>query len=95
MSHVVRWLPSARRDRTAQLEFIRGENPRAAVTQGDRITAATRHLAQHPDLGREGRVAGTRELVIDRTPFVVVYRATGAHVEILKLLHGSQAWPAI
>jgi len=31
-------------------------------------------LAKNPNVGRLGRVSGTRELVVSRTPYIVVYR---------------------
>ena|ERR1700693_4585939 len=33
--------------------------------------------------GRQGRIEGTRELVIGRTPYIVAYRITGNVVQIL------------
>ncbi len=36
---------------------------------------------------------GTRELVIPRTSYIVVYRVRGQWVEILALQHGAQQWP--
>jgi hypothetical protein len=44
-------------------------------------------------MGREGRVKGTRELVIGRSPFIAVYRIKGKRIEILRILHGAQQWP--
>ena len=49
-------------------------------------------LPEHPKAGRIGRVENTRELVIDGTPFLVIYRITRA-VELLRVLHGAQQWP--
>jgi toxin ParE1/3/4 len=40
-------------------------------------------------MGREGRIAGTRELVVRRTPLIVVYRVQVGRVEILRVLHGA------
>ncbi|MCP3417984.1 type II toxin-antitoxin system RelE/ParE family toxin [Bradyrhizobium brasilense] len=40
-----------------------------------------------------GRVAGTRELVIPRTPYVASYLVDGETVRILRVLHGAQMWP--
>ena len=50
-------------------------------------------LTQHADLGRLGRVVGTRELVIDGTPFVVAYKTEDVAVIILRVFHGAQRWP--
>ena len=50
-------------------------------------------LARHPRMGRPGRVRGTRELVINRTPYIAAYRVSGDVVTILRLLHGARRWP--
>ncbi|MDE2466746.1 MAG: type II toxin-antitoxin system RelE/ParE family toxin [Alphaproteobacteria bacterium] len=88
------WLLRAMRDRDAQIDFIAQDNPLAAVNAGDAITAQIGMLVDQPEIGRPGRRAGTRELVISRTPFVAVYRVTGGRIEVLRLLHGSQQWPS-
>ena len=90
------WLPTAIASRDAQLDYIAQDNPRAAVEQGDRIQDQVEQLLAHPNLGRPGRVAKTREWVIGRTPFIVVYRVRprAKRIELMRLLHGSQAWPS-
>jgi toxin ParE1/3/4 len=50
-------------------------------------------LPQSPEIGRQGRAPGTRELVIARTPFVVAYRLHNETIEILRILHGAQRRP--
>jgi toxin ParE1/3/4 len=65
-----------------------------AITQGDRIAEQIDILQQHPQIGRPGRKQGTRELVISRTPFIVVYRIKAKRIELLRVLHGSQQWPS-
>lgn len=87
------WLKRALNDRDAQLDYIAHDNPLAAVAQGDRVEDQIDQLLQHPNMGRPGRRQGTRELVISRTPFIVVYRIKGKRIELLRLLHGSQKWP--
>ena len=42
---------------------------------------------------RIGRVEGTRELVIPKTPFIVPYRIHGDVIDILAVHHTSQRWP--
>jgi plasmid stabilization system protein ParE len=46
------------------------ENPSAAILVDERIVAAVFRLIDFPASGRVGRIAGTRELVIDGTPYV-------------------------
>lgn len=52
-------------------------------------------LLDHPSAGRLGRVRGTRELVIDGVPFVVIYRQVVKlqQLEVLRVLHDAQQWP--
>jgi len=44
-------------------------------------------------LGRDGRVEGTRELVVSGLPYIVVYRITGSDVHIVGIQHTSRLWP--
>ncbi|WP_051709962.1 type II toxin-antitoxin system RelE/ParE family toxin [Andreprevotia chitinilytica] len=89
------WLRRAINDRDAQLDYIANDNAKAAIEQGDRIADQIGLLAQHPEMGRAGRKQGTRELVINRTPFILVYRLKGDRIELLRLLHGAQQWPSL
>jgi toxin ParE1/3/4 len=57
------------------------------------IFAAVETLPRFPQSGRPGRRAGTRELVVSRTPFIVPYRIRGDVIELLRILHGRQRWP--
>lgn len=50
-------------------------------------------LSRHPEIGRQGRAGGTRELVVSRTPYIVAYRVADRRVEVLAVLHGAQQWP--
>jgi len=59
----------------------------------DRIFSGIELLELNPEAGRRGRIPGTRELVIDATPFLVAYRMRRGHIEILSLLHGARKWP--
>jgi addiction module RelE/StbE family toxin len=74
-------------------ERIAAENPTAALRLIERIRAAVTRLATSPALGRPGRAAGTRELVIPHTPYIVPYRVKNDVVQIITILHGAQRWP--
>ena len=90
---IIRWLRTATRNRFEQLDYIAADNPAAAVRLDEANERQTDLLAQHPLMGREGRVEGTRELVIDRSPFIAVYRVKKKRIEILCILHGAQQYP--
>lgn len=87
------WSVFARADRQSIFDFIEAENPRAAVAVDDRIRLCIEVLARFPELGRIGRVEGTRELVASQTPFIAAYRIEGENLHILRILHGAQQWP--
>jgi addiction module RelE/StbE family toxin len=74
-------------------ERIVADNPTAASRMIERIRAAVMRLAASPAIGRPGRVADTRELIIPRTPYIVPYRVKGDVVQIITILHSAQRWP--
>lgn len=87
------WSPLAAEERFEQLDYIAQDNPLAALSQDEEIEQQIRLLVEQPEMGRMGRVKGTRELVVSQTPFIAVYRIKGERVEILRFLHGAQQWP--
>ena len=89
----VKWTRRALREQDEAFEWIVTENPKAAGEVIDRMRAATRLLADNPRIGRPGRITGTRELVIARTPYVVVYRIGPEQVDILAVFHHARNWP--
>ena len=87
------WSLLAIADREAIFNYIEADSPRAAARIDDRIKKEVELLAAMPDFGRPGRVAGTRELVILRTPYLAAYCIENDMVRILRVLHGAQQWP--
>ncbi|MFC3165456.1 type II toxin-antitoxin system RelE/ParE family toxin [Ciceribacter thiooxidans] len=89
------WLPKAQAGLAHAIDYIAEQNPSAALGQLREIEQQSDILADHPEIGRAGRRRGTRELVISRTSFILVYRvrARARRVEVLRLLHGAQKWP--
>jgi addiction module RelE/StbE family toxin len=74
-------------------ERIAADNPKAAAHMITRIRDTVSRLARFTASGRPGKVAGTRELVIAGTPYIVPYRVTGDAVQIITILHSAQRWP--
>jgi toxin ParE1/3/4 len=44
-------------------------------------------------MGRQGRIDGTRELVIHGLPYIIPYRVRRGRVEILAVIHAARRWP--
>lgn len=89
------WQKGAVQDLDAVFEYIGAENPPAALTVFELIEKRVGQLADHPYLGREGRVVSTRELVVAGTPFIVAYRVGAKQVDVLAVLHGAMRWPEV
>ena len=89
----IEWSVDAQEDRVAILNHIEAESPAAASRLDDRIEAEVERLAQFPEIGRLGRIEGTRELVIIYTPYIAAYQVADDVVIILRILHGAQQWP--
>jgi toxin ParE1/3/4 len=73
----VRLTPSAERDLDEIEAYIATDNPAAAIDTVLRVIDSLAHLGEHPEIGRAGRIAGTREWVIPKTPFIAAYRISG------------------
>ena len=87
------WSAAALRDIAAIKAYIAAENPPAAERQVRLVVARIADLELFPLMGRTGRIEGTRELIVSRTPYLVAYRLRDTDVEILRVLHGRQRWP--
>jgi addiction module RelE/StbE family toxin len=74
---------------------IAKENEPAAARTIANIRAAVKQLELHPHSGRPGRIAGTRELVVSGTPYLIPYQIVKGRAEILSVVHGRQQWPSM
>ena len=88
------WSPEAIDDLAALRAFIEEDDPAAAQRIALRIVHAVEVLLpENPQMGRPGRVPGTRELVIPPTPFIVPYRLRRNRIQVLRVFHGMRRWP--
>lgn len=88
----VKWLRRALSNLEQEAATIAQDSPPAAAALVAEADAATRLLALHPDMGRAGRVPGTRELVLPHFPYIIPYRVRERRVEILRVFHTSRKW---
>jgi len=87
------WTLGSLQDLDHAYEFITEQSPKAANQIINKIKNALSNLQIYPNVGRKGRIEGTRELVIPNTPFLLSYRVKETHIEILAFLHGRRKWP--
>jgi plasmid stabilization system protein ParE len=73
--------------------FIARDDFEAAASVVESIKLSVDQLGSFPALGRSGRVAGTRELVLAGTPYVVPYRLREGRIEVLRVIHTARKWP--
>jgi toxin ParE1/3/4 len=91
------WKPQAVVDRSDIMEYIAQDSPSAALGIDEAIEEQVESLIRYPELGRRGRVPGTCELVIARTPYIAVYVVDRKRsvVSIIRILHGARQWPPL
>lgn len=86
------WTREAVRAREAIYDHIEADDPAAALAMDTLFSAAAARLRSHPQLGRNRRVPGSRELVV-HPHYVLVYDIQSDALRILHLLHTSRQWP--
>jgi toxin ParE1/3/4 len=71
-------------------DYLVSKNPVAAGLVLDAIRNAAMGLRDFPLIGHPGRRASTRELVLPKYPYTVIYRVTASKVIIVAVLHQRQ-----
>ena len=89
----VKWLKCALDNLNEEAEYLAQVNPQAAHVLVKHVIRSVNQLANFPNLGRAGRVFGTRELIITDFSYIIPYRVKSEVVEILRVFHTSRKWP--
>jgi addiction module RelE/StbE family toxin len=89
----VLWTTPAVEQLQGIFEFIAADNPEAEARTVRRIRNAVLQTARMPNIGRTGRVAGTREIVVPGSSYLVAYRLVDKMLHVLAVLHGAREWP--
>ncbi|MBL8548648.1 MAG: type II toxin-antitoxin system RelE/ParE family toxin [Hyphomonadaceae bacterium] len=84
------WSASARRDFDNALRYLQPRSQAGAKRMGERILAVASLLEQFPELAPPSRYRSLRQLVVPRTPYLVIYRLNGGDVEIRAIVHAKQ-----
>ncbi len=86
------WTSAAREDLRAIRAWLDERDQVAAGRVIREIREAVSLLQLQAMLGRVGQITGTRELVIQRYPYLVIYEVVSGDVRVLSVFHTSRAW---
>jgi len=89
----VKWLKWALRNLEQARNYVFQDNPTAAQELILKIQNAANQLQKYPFMGKNGRVEGTKELIISNSPYILIYRVKEESVEVLRILHTSKRYP--
>ena len=83
----------AQRDIAGIYDYIHERNPTAAAKVVLAIRAATHRLDHFPLSGRNGGTPNTREIVVPKLPYIIVYRIKLDCAEIVAVFHAAEDRP--
>lgn len=86
------WEDDARAQFAVIIEYISVHNPNAAERLSNMFDEALDRVCQFPHIGRPGRVAGTRELIVHPN-YLAIYQVTPDAIDVLRVLHARQLYP--
>jgi toxin ParE1/3/4 len=86
----IRWTPAAADDLEHIYKYLSLHEPHLAQATVIALHEEIYSLRRFPHLGRPGVISGTRELLHERLPYIVVYRVKDDTVEVLHIWHPSQ-----
>jgi addiction module RelE/StbE family toxin len=90
----VEWSQPAVADLQRISEYIEQDRSLETANRVSRVIYdAVQSLRTMPYRGRLGRVDNTRELLVQRLPYVIVYEVFDERVLILNIVHAAQKWP--
>lgn len=89
----VKWLRKSLLNLDREAAYIAQDNPKAAAEFVLHLRDKALMLGEQPNLGRPGRVPGTREFVAPHFPYILPYRVRNGAAEILRVLHTARKWP--
>jgi len=94
MQFKVVWMDEAERDLECIIDYyLEKAGLRVAEDIYGRIKAQVASLKTFPHRCRPGQIAGTKEYIVSRLPYMVVVEITDDTVLILGVIHTSRKYP--
>ena len=86
------WGHHARRDLRELISYIAKDSIQNAELVSPRILDSAGRLLHSPFASRLGRIEGTRERILQRTPYLILYKVTPGQIRVLRILRGTRRW---
>jgi toxin ParE1/3/4 len=91
---IIHWQTQSRKDLQGALLYLDLQQSTAGPKVVQSIVSfTTKQLQVAPYSGRVGRIHGTRELIVPRSHYVVVYRIVNEEIQVLAVRHEARLWP--
>ena len=84
---------AARDDLRAIYRYYAERSPASADSIIGTILKAANGLTRFPLMGKQGPIEGTRERVVSRYPYGIIYILEEDTIVVLRIVHGAQQWP--
>lgn len=83
----LRWTRRALIDFEEAHDHIAQDSPEAARQIAQRLLNATEILLEYPHIGRVGEDEDSRQWLVDKTPYLLVYAIRGDVIELWRVWH--------
>ena len=83
----LRWLDKAIDILDSEASYLAEIDSSLAKNFVAQVIKQLNHLETETHLGRPGKISGTRELLIDDSPYIIAYRVKHSFIEILEIIH--------
>jgi toxin ParE1/3/4 len=85
----LKWSEFSRENVAGIRDYLTIRNPAGAANVLTEIRATAHNLIDFPLIGKTGKRAGTRELVLKKYPYKIVYKITAKSVIVAAVYHQS------
>lgn len=89
----VNWTKSAINDLEIEANYLNRVSPSIEDSFLEDVESGIDLIKEYPELGRIGRVNQTRELILKKFQYILVYLVESSYIDIIRLLHTSRKWP--
>lgn len=87
------WLDEAKEDLKTIGHYIAKDNHLAAYRVVAQIKATADTLSHTQEIGRVGRIKGTREQIVCGLSYILPYQIVDTEIRILAVMHTTRKWP--